>query len=139
MAVILVFGLAFVASVTIDAGAIVQSNLQERVWGVELPIVAFAALLGVIAGARARRDEVPLFLTVLFFFTSYLTLGVMFGPYMVPYSITVANAAAPDTSLGFLFYGGVIVLSVIAIYSVGVYYIFAARLPSPVWRVAEGV
>jgi len=82
---------------------------------------------------------VPLFLTVLFFFTSYLTLGVMFGPYMVPYSITVANAAAPDTSLGFLFYGGVIVLSVIAIYSVGVYYIFAARLPSPVWRVAEGV
>jgi hypothetical protein len=28
----------------------------------------------------------------------------------VPYSITVADAAAPDASLGFIFYGGVIVL-----------------------------
>jgi hypothetical protein len=34
-------------------------------------------------------------------------------PYMVPYSITVADAAAADASLGFIFYGGVIVLPVI--------------------------
>jgi len=126
-AVIAILGLAFIASVTIDAGAIVQSNLQERVWGVVFPIVAVAALLGVIAGARARRDEVPFFLTALFFLASYLTLGVMFWPYMVPYSVTVANAAAPEASLGFIFYGGVIVLPVIAAYSVGVYYVFRGK------------
>jgi cytochrome d ubiquinol oxidase subunit II len=126
-AVITVLGLAFIASVTIDAGAIVQSNLQERVWGVVFPITAVAALLGVFAGARARRDEVPFFLTALFFLASYLTLGVMFWPYIVPYSISVANAAAPEESLGFIFYGGVIVLPVIAAYSVGVYYIFRGK------------
>ena len=79
------------------------------------------------AGTRARRDEVPFFLTVLFFLASYLTLGVMFWPYMVPYSITVANAAAPEASLGFIFYGGVIVLPVIATYSAGVYYVFRGK------------
>jgi cytochrome d ubiquinol oxidase subunit II len=126
-AVIAVLGLAFIASLTIDADAIAQSNLQDRYWGVAFPILALAALIGVVVGARARRDVMPFFLTVLFFLASYLTLGVMFWPYMVPYSITVANAAAPEASLGFIFYGGVIVLPVIAIYSVGVYYVFRGK------------
>ena len=126
-AVIAVLGLAFIASLTIDADAIAQSNLQDRHWGVAFPILALAALIGVVVGARARRDVVPFFLTVLFFLASYLTLGVMFWPYMVPYSITVANAAAPEVSLGFIFYGGVIVLPVIATYSAGVYYVFRGK------------
>ena len=47
------------------------------------------------------RDAMPFLFTTLFFVASYLTLGVMFWPYMVPYAVTVANAAAPDASLGF--------------------------------------
>ena len=55
-------------------------------------------MLGVIASARARRDGMPFALTILFFLAAYLTLGVMAWPYMIPYSVTVANAAAPDAS-----------------------------------------
>jgi cytochrome d ubiquinol oxidase subunit II len=126
-AVVVTLGLAFIASVTIDAGAIVDSNMRDRHWGIAFPIIALAALLGVFIGARARRDEVPFFLTALFFLASYSTLGVMFWPYIVPYSITVANAAAPEASLGFIFYGGVIVLPVIAAYSAAVYYVFRGK------------
>jgi cytochrome d ubiquinol oxidase subunit II len=121
------FGLAFIVSISVDAGAIAQSNLHDRYWGIAFPVLAVAALIGVVAGARARRDDLPFPLTVLFFLASYLTLGVMFWPYMVPYSLTVAKAAAPDASLGFVFYGGVIVLPVILIYSLGVYYIFRGK------------
>ena len=78
--------------------------------------------------ARARRDCLPFAFTVLFFLCAFLTLGVMFWPYMVPYPITVANAAAPDVSLSFLFYGGVVVLPVIAIYTVGVYWVFRGKV-----------
>ena len=120
-------GLAFFVSITVDAGAIAQSNLRDRYWGLAFPILAVAALIGVVMGARARRDELPFPLTVLFFLASYVTLGVMFWPYMVPYAITVADAAAPDASLGFIFYGGVIVLPVIFLYSIGVYYIFRGK------------
>ena len=52
----------------------------------------------------------------------------MFWPYMIPYPMTVASAAAPDASLGFLFYGGIVVLPVIAIYTIGVYWVFRGKV-----------
>jgi cytochrome d ubiquinol oxidase subunit II len=68
---------------------------------------------------------------VLFFVAAFLTLGVMYWPYMVPYSITVADAAAPEASLSFLFWGaGLFVLPVIAIYTIAVYWIFRGKLRS---------
>jgi cytochrome d ubiquinol oxidase subunit II len=127
IAVFVVLGLAFTTAVTFDAGAIAQSNLRARGWGLVFPVVGIAALFGVIVGARARRDALPFAFTTLFFLASYLTLGVMFWPYMVPYSVTVANAAAPDASLGFFFFGGVIVLPMILIYTLGVYRVFHGK------------
>ncbi len=67
-------------------------------------------------------------MTVLFFLAAFLSLGVMFWPYMIPYSVTVANAAAPEASLRFLFYGGVVVLPVIAAYTIGVYWVFRGKV-----------
>ncbi len=127
VAVFAVLALAFTVAMTFDAGAIAQSNWRARDWGVVFPIIGVAALLGVIATARARRDPLPFHLTTAFFLAAYLTLGVMFWPYMVPYSVTVANAAAPDASLWFFFFGGVIVLPMILIYTLGVYRVFRGK------------
>src|SRR5271167_3150544 len=126
--VFIVLGLAFAATLTADAGALAQSNLRDRSWGYIFPVLGFVALLGVlIASRRRRRDHVPFALALLFFISSYLTLGVMLWPYMIPYSVTVGNASAPDASLGFLFYGGIIVLPVIAVYTLGVYWVFRGK------------
>jgi cytochrome bd ubiquinol oxidase subunit II len=127
IAVFVVLGLAFTTAVTFDAGAIAQSNLQARRWGLVFPVVGLAALVSVIVGARARRDVMPYAFTTLFFLASYLTLGVMFWPYMVPYSVTVSNAAAPEASLRFFFVAGVIVLPMILIYTLGVYRVFRGK------------
>ncbi len=127
VAVLVVLGLAFTIAVTVDAGAVGQSNLQARHWGLIFPVVGLAALLGVIASARARRDRMPFALTILFFFAAYLTLGVMAWPYMIPYSVTVANAAAPDASLKFFLFGGVVVLPVILAYTIAVYWVFRGK------------
>jgi cytochrome bd ubiquinol oxidase subunit II len=128
VAVLIVLGLAFTTTVSVDAGAIAQSNLHARSWGLIFPILGFLALLGIIiASRRRRRDHVPFVLTMLFFISSYLTLGVMMWPYMIPYSVTVANAASPDVSLGFLFYGAIVVLPVIALYTTGIYWVFRGK------------
>jgi cytochrome bd ubiquinol oxidase subunit II len=127
VAVLGVLILAFTVSVTFDAGAIAQSNLRARSWGLIFPIAGVAALLGVVAAARARRDGMPVALTTLLFVAAYLTLGVMFWPYMIPYTITVADAASPDASLQFLFYCGIIVLPVIVVYTFGVYRVFRGK------------
>jgi cytochrome bd ubiquinol oxidase subunit II len=126
-AVVIVLGAACTVSMTFDAGAIAQSNLHARSWGLVFPILGVAALLGVVAGARARRDGMPVALTTLFFVAAYLTLGVMFWPYMIPYQVTVADAASPEASLRFLFYCGIVVLPVIVVYTIGVYRVFRGK------------
>ena len=124
--VLAVLFLAF--TVTFDHSILARSNLLGRPWGFAFPALGVAALAGILFGARKKRDGLPLAMTVLFFLAAFLSLGVMFWPYMIPYSITVASAAAPDASLGFLFYGGIVVLPVIAIYTIGVYWVFRGKV-----------
>ena len=52
----------------------------------------------------------------------------MIWPYMIPYALTVADAAGPDASLRFFFYGGVVVLPVIAAYTIAVYWLFRGKI-----------
>jgi cytochrome d ubiquinol oxidase subunit II len=124
--VLVVLGLAF--SLTFDYSILARSNLQARPWGLVFPVAGIIALVGVIAGVRRKRDGLPFLLTVFFFVAAFLSLGVMFWPYMIPYSITVASAAAPEPSLSFLFYGGVVVIPVIAAYTIGVYWVFRGKV-----------
>ena len=92
-----------------------------------LPVFLIAAAAFLRFGVAAFQGGTPIG-GVLFFLGAFLTLGVMVWPYMVPYQITVANAAAPDVSLQFLFYGGVVVLPVIAVYTIGVYWVFRGKV-----------
>jgi cytochrome bd ubiquinol oxidase subunit II len=124
--VLAVLFLAF--AVTFDYSVLARSNLQRNPWGVVFPVIGVLALLGAVIGAYLKRDGLPFAMTGLFFLAAYLILGVMFWPYMIPYSITVANAAAPDASLEFLFYGGIFVLPVIAVYTIGVYWVFRGKV-----------
>jgi cytochrome d ubiquinol oxidase subunit II len=115
-------------ALVVDNSALAHSNLRSRHWGLVFPALGILALVAVVAGARKRRDSVPFAMTALFFLASYATLGVMFWPFMIPYTITVASAAAPDASLRFLFYGaGLVALPIVIIYTIGVYWIFRGK------------
>jgi cytochrome d ubiquinol oxidase subunit II len=126
LSVFVVLFLAF--TVTFDYSVLARSNLYARPWGLVFPAIGALALIGVLVGAGRERDGLPFAMTVLFFLAAFLSLGVMFWPYLIPYSITVASAAAPDASLEFLFYGGIVVLPVIAIYTIGVYWVFRGKV-----------
>ena len=51
----------------------------------------------------------------------------MLWPYMIPYSVTVANAAAPDQTLEFFLFGGLVVLPIIVVYTIVVYRVFRGK------------
>jgi len=124
--VVVVLFVAF--TVTFDYSILARNNLYARWWGLMFPSLGALALANVVMGARLRRDGMPFTMTVLFFFAAFLSLAVMFWPYLIPYSVTLASAAAPDASLRFLFYGAVVVLPVIAAYTIGVYWVFRGKV-----------
>ena len=126
--VLAVLALATVASIA-ERDRIIGTVFLGRLWGLVFPAIGLLAMFGIFAGARARRDGRPFAMTVLFFLASFATLAVLFWPYMIPYSVTVASAAAPEASLSFLFWGaGLFVLPVIAIYSITVFWMFRGKM-----------
>jgi cytochrome d ubiquinol oxidase subunit II len=126
IAVLVVLAVAFAEAVA-ERGRI-ATDLDDRSWGLIFPAIGLLAMAGVFLGVRRRRDGLPFVMTVVFFVAAFLTLAVLFWPYMIPYRITVANAAAPDASLSFLFWGAIVVLPVIAMYTITVYWLFRGKL-----------
>ena len=57
------------------------------------------------------------------------TLAVSFYPYMLPFSIAIADATSSAASLSFMFWGaGVIVLPITLIYTLVVYFVFKGKV-----------
>ena len=127
-AALVVLGIAVVAAF-IERARMTGNLLLSRHWGLVFPAAGLLAMYGVFIGARRRRDNWRFALTAVFFVAALLSLAVMFWPYMIPYSVTVGSAAAPENSLSFLFWGaGVFVLPVIAVYTAVVYWLFRGKL-----------
>jgi cytochrome d ubiquinol oxidase subunit II len=129
LAMMAVLGVATIAAFLVrqrEAGELF--TFGARAWGLVFPLLGVAAMAGLFAGVRMRREGWPFAMTALFFLSAFASLAVMFWPYMIPYSVTVADAAAPETSLAFMFWGGVFVLPVIGVYTGVVYWVFRGKL-----------
>ncbi len=99
-------------------------------WLFTLPLIATLAAWQLYRAAAQRRyDWRPYALASLLFLTAYLMLAGSFWPWIIPYELTLADAAAPPQSLTFLFWGaGVVVLPVILIYTAVVYWVFRGKV-----------
>jgi cytochrome d ubiquinol oxidase subunit II len=123
-----VLGLAFLFTLLGDVEVARQGAARLHGVGLLPPLLCVLALAGVLVSARSRRDKAPFVMAVAFFLMAFLTLALMIWPFMIPYAITVADAAAPEQSLRFFFYAGIIVLPVITIYTIGKYWIFRGKV-----------
>lgn len=94
-----------------------------------MPLLVLAAAYGLWRGLQRRKPEALPFLSSLALFVlSYIGLGISFWPLMVPPSITIWDAAAPDASLGFLLVGAVILLPIILAYTAYAYWVFRGKV-----------
>lgn len=97
-----------------------------------LPLLGLLACCGLVVAVRRRVDWMPLPMTAVIFATAFATLAASFLPYMVPFTITLDQAASPESSLSFMFWGaGIIVLPVTVIYTLAVYWIFKGKVQLP--------
>lgn len=92
------------------------------------PLVGLLAFGGLGLAVR-RRDARFLFAGgALIFLAAFATLAGSFLPYMLPFSLTIWEAASPPASLSFLFWGaGLFVLPLTLVYTLAVYFIFRGK------------
>jgi cytochrome bd ubiquinol oxidase subunit II len=94
-----------------------------------VPLVALCAIAGTLTGVRRRRDNQPFLMIALLFICAYAMLAISFWPYMIPFSLTVAAAASPSSSLTFMFWGeGLFVYPLMLVYTAYSYHVFKGKV-----------
>jgi cytochrome bd ubiquinol oxidase subunit II len=87
-----------------------------------------AGCAGVLFEGLARRREATPFMAALALFVlCYIGLGISFYPYIVPTSVTIWSAAAPESSLRFLLVGAGILIPLILAYTAWSYWVFRGK------------
>jgi cytochrome bd ubiquinol oxidase subunit II len=123
---LLLIGL-FVYSMHLDLP--ILNRWTERPYLAVFPMIGTLAALTILFGRRDRRDFRPFILISVAFIAAFGTFAVSFLPYMLPFSLTIDAAAAPPSSLRFMFWGsGLVVLPLILFYTVTVYRVFRGKL-----------
>jgi cytochrome d ubiquinol oxidase subunit II len=76
-----------------------------------------------------HNDYWPFHMVALIFASAFGTLALSFWPYMIPFVITVDAAAAPRSSLLFMFWGcGVVVFPLMLLYTAISYRVFRGKV-----------
>ncbi len=126
---------ALLIFLALSLGISLSRHLQVLNRWIDRPLLALFPLAGMIASAglvlawRRKIDWLPFPMTSVIFITAFGTLAASFLPYMIPFSITIDQAAAPHSSLAFLFWGaGIIVLPLTLVYTIAVYVIFRGKV-----------
>jgi len=93
-----------------------------------VPLLVALAAFALFSGLIRRREAQPFLAAITLFLLSYIGLGISFYPYIVPPSITIWSAAAPDASLKFLLVGAVILIPLILAYTAWSYWVFRCKV-----------
>ncbi len=100
-------------------------NLLFTIW---VPALLLVAAYVFWRGLREGRDLWPILAALAMFVVCYIGIGISFYPYMVPPSLTIAEAAAPDESLWFLLVGASVLVPMILAYTAYAYWVFRGKV-----------
>lgn len=97
-------------------------------WSAIVPILLALAVWQLWTGLRNEDHLRPFLATVAIFVLSYAGLGVSFYPNLVPPALTIAEAAAPESSLLFLLVGAAVLIPMILAYTAYSYWVFRGKV-----------
>ena len=76
----------------------VMGRWMERPYLFVFPVIGGLAAVVLAVSVRYRRDQLPFPMVVLIFLSAFGTLAISFWPYMIPFVLTIDEAAAPHQS-----------------------------------------
>jgi cytochrome d ubiquinol oxidase subunit II len=127
VAVLCVLLLAFVSALTLHLR--MMSRWLEAPVLLVFPIIGLLACAAMSGAIRRRRALVPFLCGMAIFGAAFVTLAISFYPDTIPFSIKVADAASPASSLSFMLWGaGLFVLPITLAYTLVVYLVFKGKV-----------
>ncbi len=93
-----------------------------------VPFLVFVAAYFLYSGLKKGYVNQPYLSAVSLFILSYFGLVISFFPYIVPPTVTIWDAAAPDESLHFLLVGTVVLIPLILTYTAYAYWVFRGKV-----------
>jgi cytochrome d ubiquinol oxidase subunit II len=97
-------------------------------WSAIVPLLLGLAMWQLWTGLRNLDHLRPFLATVAIFVLCFAGLGVSFYPNLVPPALTIAEAAAPDSSLEFLLVGAIVLIPMILAYTAYSYWVFRGKV-----------
>jgi cytochrome d ubiquinol oxidase subunit II len=103
-------------------------NFPGIILSVLMPGAVLAAAWALFAGLKSGKDAQPFFAALALFILCFIGIGISFYPNIVPPSLTIAEAAAPDSSLRFALVGTVVLVPLILAYTAYAYWVFRGKI-----------
>jgi cytochrome bd ubiquinol oxidase subunit II len=95
------------------------------------PVIGVLAAIVLALSVWHRRDGLPFAMVTFIFLAAFCTLAISFWPYMIPFTVTIEQAAAPHSSLAFMFwFAGIIVFPLMLIYTAVNLTVFRGKVDS---------
>jgi len=96
----------------------VMGRWLERPYLFVFPWIGIMAAAVLAVSVKNRLDGPPFYMVTLIFIAAFGTLAISFWPYMIPFAITIEEAASPHSSLAFMFWGeGLFVFPLMLLYT----------------------
>jgi cytochrome d ubiquinol oxidase subunit II len=98
------------------------------VFSVIVPGLVLLCARELFRGLARHHDHRPFLSALGIFVLCYVGIGISFYPFIVPPTLTIEEAAAPDDSLVFLLVGALILLPLILGYTAYAYWVFRGKV-----------
>ena len=92
------------------------------------PAIGAIAAIVLAINVLSQNDRWPFYMVALIFMAAYATLALSFWPYMIPFVITIGEAAGPPSTLLFMLWGGIIVFPLMLLYTIISYTVFRGKV-----------
>jgi len=94
----------------------------------------FVIASGMLTMTRKTRPSLPFFLGLFLFVVGISGIAVIVFPDIVPFSVTLWEAASSSTSQSLVLVGAAVVTPIVLAYSAFAYWIFRGKTPERGWE-----
>ena len=94
----------------------------------QVPLLTAICFYALFRGVKKRRTYLPFVITLCLFALGMAGLGISMWPYVVPDSVTIWDAAAPERSQLFMLVGVAVIMPIILVYTGWAYWVFRGKV-----------